>query len=56
MSDVRNFAQGQLTQTQLPVAPVDIQNQIDHLTKFVERIATRLPEQSRRPFWKRRFK
>ena len=54
--DVRSFAQSQLIQTQLPTAPVDIQNQIDHLTKIVEGIATRLPEQSRQSFWKRLFK
>ena len=51
--DFRSFAQGQLTQTQLPAAPVDIQNQIDHLTKIVEGIATRLPEQSKKSFWQR---
>lgn len=51
--DVRSFAQGQLTQTQLPAAPVDIQIQIDHLTKMVEGIATRLPEQGKKSFWQR---
>ena len=51
--DVRNFSQGQLTQTQLPTAPVDIQNQIDHLAKIVEGIATRLPEQGKKSFWQR---
>ena len=53
--DVRSFAQGQLTQTQLPAAPVDIQNQIDHLTKIVEGIATRLPEHSKKTLWQRMF-
>ncbi len=53
--DVRSFAQGQLTQTQLPAAPVDIQNQIEQLTKIVEGIATRLPEQGKQSFWKRLF-
>lgn len=53
--DVRSLAQGQLIQTQLPAAPVDIQNQIDYLTKIVEGIATRLPEQSRKSFWQRVF-
>jgi len=53
--DVRSFAQGQLTQTQLPAAPVDIQNQIDHLTKIVEGIAIRLPESGRKTFWQRLF-
>jgi hypothetical protein len=51
--DVRGFAQGQLTQTQLPTAPADIQNQIDHLTKMVEGIANRIPEQSKKSFWQR---
>lgn len=51
--DVRHFAQGQLTQTQLPAAPVDIQNQIDQLTKLVEGIANRLPEQGKKSFWQR---
>lgn len=53
--DVRGFAQAQLTQTQLPVAPVDIQNQIDHLTKMVEGIASRIPEQGKKSFWHRLF-
>lgn len=53
--DFRSFAQGQLTQTQLPAAPVDIQNQIDHLTRIVEGIATRLPEQGKKSFWQRLF-
>lgn len=53
--DVRSFAQGQITQTQLPAAPVDIQNQIDHLTKMVEGIATRLPEQGKKSFLQRLF-
>lgn len=51
--DIRSFAQGQLTQSQLPAAPVDIQNQIDHLTRIVEGIATRLPEQGKQSFWQR---
>jgi len=53
--DVRGFAQSQLTQTQLPAAPVDIQNQIDHLTKIVEGIASRLPDQSKKSFLKLLF-
>ena len=53
--DVRNFAQSQLTQTQLPAAPVDIQNQIDHLTKMVEGIANRMPESGKKSFWQRLF-
>lgn len=53
--DVRSFAQGQLTQTQLPAVQVDIQNQIDHLTKLVEGMANRTPEQDKKPLWKRLF-
>lgn len=53
--DVRSFAQGQLTQTQLPTAPTDIQNQIDHLTTIIESMASRMPEQGRQSFWKRVF-
>lgn len=53
--DVRSFAQGQLTQPQLPTAPVDIQNQINHLTTIIESIANRMPEQGKRSFWKRLF-
>ena len=53
--DVRGFAQSQLVQTQSPTAPIDIQNQIDHLTKIVEGIATRLPEQSKKSVWQRLF-
>lgn len=51
--DVRSLVQGQLTQPQLPAAPVDIQNQIDHLTKMVEGIANRIPEQGKKSFWQR---
>ena len=53
--DVRGFAQGQLVQTQSPIAPIDIQNQIEHLTKIVEGIATRLPEQGKKSVWQRLF-
>ncbi len=53
--DVRSFVQTQLTQTQLPAAPLDIQNQIDHLTQLVESIATRLPDQGKQSFWQRLF-
>ena len=53
--DVRSFAQSQLIQTQSPAAPVDIQNQIDHLTKMVETIANRMPEKGKQSFWKRLF-
>ena len=54
--DIRSLVQGQLTQTQLPAAPVDIQNQIDHLTKMVEGIADRMPEKGKQSFWSRFFK
>lgn len=53
--DIRGLVQSQLTQSQLPAAPVDIQNQIDHLTKMVESIANRLPEQGKKSFWQRLF-
>lgn len=53
--DIRSLVQGQLTQSQLPAAPVDIQNQIDHLTKMVEGIVSRIPEQSKGGFWQRLF-
>lgn len=51
--DIRSLVQGQLTQSQLPASPVDIQNQIDHLTKMVEGIANRMPEQGKKSFWQR---
>lgn len=53
--DIRGLVQGQLSQSQLPAAPVDIQNQIDHLTRMVEGIAQRMPEQGKQSFWKRLF-
>ena len=53
--DVRSLVQIQLTQPQLPAAPVDIQNQIDQLTKMVEGIANRMPESSKKSFWQRVF-
>ncbi len=53
--DVRSLVQGQLTQTQLPAAPVDIQNQIEQLTKMVEALTNRMPEQGKKSFWKRLF-
>lgn len=54
--DIRSLVQSQLTQPQLPIAPVDIQNQIDHLTKMVEALTNRIPEQVRESFWRRLFK
>jgi hypothetical protein len=53
--DVRSFVHGQITQTQLPAAPVDIQNQIDHLTTIIESMASRMPEQGKQSFWRRVF-
>ena len=53
--DVRGFAQGQLIQTQLPAAPVDIQNQIDQLTRLIEALTNRMPEPGRKSFWHRLF-
>ncbi|MCK8496124.1 hypothetical protein M0L20_29930 [Spirosoma sp. RP8] len=53
--DIRSLVQDQLTQSQLPAAPMDIQNQIDHLTKMVESIANRIPEQGKKTFWQRLF-
>ena len=54
--DIRSLIQGQLTQSQLPAAPVDIQNQIDHLTKMVEILTNRIPEQAKESLWRRLFK
>ena len=53
--DVRSLVQGQLTQTQLPAAPVDIQNQIDQLTQMIETLTNRMPEPGRKSFWQRLF-
>ncbi len=53
--DIRSLVQGQLTQPQLPAAPVDIQNQIDHLTKMIEALTSRMPEQGKKSFWQRLF-
>ena len=47
------FAQSQLTQTRLPYAPVDMQNQVENLTKIVEGITTRLAEQDKQSVWQR---
>lgn len=53
--DVRSLAQSQLTQTQLPASPKDMQDQIEHLTRIVEGIASRMPEQGKKTFWQRLF-
>ena len=53
--DIRSLVQSQLSQSQLPAAPVDIQNQIDQLTKMVENLTNRIPEPGKRTFWHRLF-
>jgi len=54
--DVRAFAQSQLTQSQLPASPKNIQDQIDHLTKMIEGMAERMPEIGKKSLWQRLFK
>lgn len=51
--DVRSLVQTQLTQPQLPAAPVDIQNQIEQLTNMVEALTNRMPEPGKKSFWQR---
>jgi predicted hydrocarbon binding protein len=53
--DVRSFCQGQLTQSQLPASPRDLQVQVEQLTQMVEGIANRLNEPARRNLWQRVF-
>lgn len=53
--DIRSLVQGQLIQSQLPAAPVDIQNQIDQLTGMIETLTNRMPEPGRKSFWHRLF-
>lgn len=53
--DVRSFCQGQLTQSQLPASPRDLQVQVEQLTQLVEGIAARMAEPARKGFWKRVF-
>lgn len=53
--DVRGLVQSQLVQSQTPAAPVDIQNQIDQLTRMVEALTNRMPEPGKKSFWKRLF-
>ena len=48
--DIRSLVQGQLTQSQLPAAPVDIQNQIDHLTKMSKGSPTECLNKVRKAF------
>jgi hypothetical protein len=53
--DMRSFCQGQLTQSQLPASPRDLQVQVEQLTQMVEGIASRLAEPARKGFWQRVF-
>jgi hypothetical protein len=53
--DVRSFCQGQLTQSQLPASPRDLQVQVEQLTQLVEGIAARMTEPARKGFWQRVF-
>ena len=53
--DIRSLVQSQLTQSQLPAAPVDLQNQMDHLTKMVEELTNRMSEPNKKSFWQRIF-
>lgn len=53
--DIRSLVQSQLTQSQLPAAPVDIQNQIDQLTRMIETLTNRMPEPGKKSFWQRLF-
>ncbi len=53
--DVRSYCQGQLTQSQLPASPRDLQVQVEQLTQMVEGIANRLNEPARRSLWQRVF-
>ena len=53
--DVRAYCQGQLTQSQLPASPRDLQVQVEQLTHMVEGIANRLNEPARRSLWQRVF-
>ena len=53
--DIRGLVQSQLVQSQTPAAPVDIQNQIDQLTRMVEALTNRMPEPGKKSFWKRLF-
>lgn len=53
--DVRAYCQGQLTQSQLPASPRDLQVQVEQLTQMVEGIAARMNEPARRSLWQRVF-
>jgi len=53
--DVRAYCQGQLTQSQLPASPRDLQVQVEQLTQMVEGIAAKMNEPARKGFWQRVF-
>jgi hypothetical protein len=53
--DMRSFCQGQLTQSQVPASPRDLQVQVEQLTQLVEGIAARMAEPARKGFWQRVF-
>ena len=53
--DLCLFCQGQLTQSQLPASPRDLQVQVEQLTQLVEGIAARMSEPARKGFWQRLF-
>ena len=48
--DMRSFCQGQLTQSQLPTSPRDLQVQVEQLTQQVKGIAARMSEPARKGF------
>jgi len=54
--DVRAFAQSQLTQSQLPASPKNVQDQIDHLTRLVEGLIERPESEKEKSLWRRFFK
>ena len=53
--DMRSFCLGQLTQSQLPASPRDLQVQVEQLTQLVEGITARMAEPARKGFWQRVF-
>ncbi|WP_460615835.1 hypothetical protein [Hymenobacter seoulensis] len=53
--EVRAYAQSQITQSQLPASPKDLQVQVEQLTQLVEGIAARMAEPARKGFWHRIF-
>ena len=53
--DMRSFCQDQLTQSQMPASPRDLQVQVEQLTQLVEGIAARMNGPMRRSLWQRVF-